>query len=58
MNHISKGISWDLDMDVAVIALFDGTRLRLETVARERSTPVGIVHRSRIFLLAGEGLQN
>src|ERR1035441_6007824 len=40
------------------IALSDETRLRLEKLARGRSTPVRIVQRSRIVLLAGDGLQN
>jgi hypothetical protein len=35
------------------IALSDETRLRLEKLARGRSTPVRIVQRSRIVLLAG-----
>jgi hypothetical protein len=44
----------DLDMRVAPeIALSDETRLRLEKLARGRSTPVRIVQRSRIVLLAG-----
>jgi transposase len=42
----------------AAIALSDETRLRLEKLARGRSTPVRIVQRSRIVLLAGDGLQN
>ncbi len=40
------------------IALSEETRLRLEKLARGRSTPVRIVQRSRIVLLAGDGLQN
>jgi len=42
----------------AAIALSDETRLQLEKLARVRSTPVRIVQRSRIVLLAGDGLQN
>ena len=42
----------------AAIALSDETRLRLEKLARGRSTPVRIMQRSRIVLLAGDGLQN
>src|SRR5208282_6043047 len=42
----------------AAIALSVETRLRLEKLARGRSTPVRIVQRSRIVLLAGDGLQN
>ena len=42
----------------AAIALSDETRLRLEKLARGRSTPVRIAQRSRIVLLAGDGLQN
>jgi len=42
----------------AAIALSDETRLQLEKLARGRSTPVRIVQRSRIVLLAGDGLQN
>jgi|HubBroStandDraft_4_1064222.scaffolds.fasta_scaffold991790_1 hypothetical protein len=40
------------------IVLSDETRLRLETLSRGRSTPVGIVQRSRKVALVGEGLQN
>lgn len=40
------------------IALSKETRLRLEKLARGRSTPLRIVQRSRIVLLAGDGLQN
>jgi transposase len=42
----------------AAIVLSDETRLRLEKPARGRSTPVRIVRRSRIVLLAGDCLQN
>jgi transposase len=42
----------------AAITLSDETRLRLEKLARGRLTPVRIVQRSRIVLLAGDGLQN
>src|ERR1039458_5766551 len=42
----------------SAIAFSDEARLRLENRARERSTPVRIVQRSRIVLLAGDGLQN
>ena len=42
----------------SAIALSEETRLRLEKLARGRSTPVRIVQRSRIVLLAGDGLQN
>jgi hypothetical protein len=42
----------------ATIALSDETRLRLEKLARGRSTPVRIVQRGRIVLLSGDGLQN
>ena len=42
----------------AAIALSDETRLRLEKLARRGSTPVRIVRRSRIILLAGDGLRN
>src|SRR5208337_2234127 len=42
----------------AAIALSVETRLRLEKLVRGRSTPVRIVQRSRIVLLAGDGLQN
>ena len=40
------------------VALSEETRLRLEKLARGRSTPVRIVQRSRIVLLAEDGLQN
>ena len=40
------------------IVLADEVRLRLENLARGRSTPVRIAQRSRIVLLAGNGLQN
>jgi transposase len=40
------------------IVLSDEIRLRLEKLARGRSTPVRIAQRSRIVLLAGKGLQN
>jgi len=42
----------------SAISLSEETRLRLEKLARGRSTPVRIVQRSRIVLLAGDGLQN
>src|SRR5665213_3362530 len=42
----------------AAIALSDETRLRLEKLTRGRSTPVRIVQRNRVVLLAGDGLQN
>jgi DNA-binding NarL/FixJ family response regulator len=42
----------------SAIAFSDEARLRLEKLARGRSTPVRIVQRSRIVLLAGDGLQN
>ena len=42
----------------SAIALSEETRLRLEKLARGRSTPVRIVQRSLIVLLAGDGLQN
>ena len=42
----------------SAIAFSDETRLRLEKLACGRSTPVRIVQRSRIVLLAGDGLQN
>src|ERR1035437_9626637 len=42
----------------AAIALSDETRFRLEKLARGRSTPVRIAQRSRIVLLAGDGLRN
>jgi hypothetical protein len=42
----------------ATIAFTDETRLRLDRLARARSTPVRVVQRSRIVLLAGDGLQN
>jgi transposase len=40
------------------IVLSDEIRLRLEKLARGRSPPVRIAQRSRIVLLAGDGLQN
>jgi len=40
------------------VVLSDEIRVRLEKLARGRSTPVRIAQRSRIILLAGEGLQN
>jgi DNA-binding NarL/FixJ family response regulator len=40
------------------IALSDEARLRLEKLARGRSTPVRVAQRSHIVLLAGDGLQN
>ena len=40
------------------IVLSDEIRLRLEKLARGRSTPVRVAQRSRIVLLAGKGLQN
>src|SRR6266852_3957206 len=40
------------------IALSDETRLWLEKLARGRTTPVRIMQRSRIVLLASDGLQN
>lgn len=40
------------------IVLSDEVRLRQEKLARGRSTPVRIMQRSRILLLANEGLQN
>src|ERR1039458_270540 len=42
----------------SAIAFSDEARLRLEKLARGRSTPVRILQRSRIVLLAGDGLQN
>src|ERR1035437_7222859 len=42
----------------AAIALSDETRFRLEKLARGRSTPGRIAQRSRIVLLAGDGLRN
>ena len=40
------------------IVLSDEVRLRLQKLARGRATAVRIAQRSRIVLLAGEGLQN
>ena len=40
------------------VVLSDEIRVRLEKLARGRSTPVRIAQRIRIILLAGEGLQN
>ena len=40
------------------VVLSDEIRVPLEKLARGRSTPVRIAQRSRIILLAGEGLQN
>jgi transposase len=40
------------------ISLSEETRLRLEKLARGRSTPLRVVQRSRIVLLAADGLQN
>ena len=40
------------------IVLSDEIRLRLEKLARGRSTSVRIAQRSRIVLLAGKGLEN
>lgn len=40
------------------ISLSEEARLRLEKLARGRSTPLRVVQRSRIVLLAADGLQN
>jgi transposase len=59
MNRSHDHEMGDLSMCVAAtMALTDETRLRLERLARERSTPVRVVDRSRIVLLNGDGLQN
>jgi len=42
----------------SAISLSEETRLRLEKLARGRSTRFAFVQRSRIVLLAGDGLQN
>ena len=41
-----------------VIELTSLSRLQLEKLARRRTTPVRVVQRSRIVLLAGEGMQD
>src|ERR1035441_2360633 len=40
------------------IELSSETRLELEKLSRRRTTPVRVVQRSRIVLLAAEGMQN